>query len=95
MERGQHVIVNVSRNIIRRARENIPDLKIIFVKVPFEITSQRLISRCREPESDPAFRQRLQRAKECPILKDADFVVDNSGSLETAAITLLNYLLSF
>jgi ribose 1,5-bisphosphokinase len=95
MKQGQHVIVNVSRNILHRARENMPDIKVIFVKVPLDITLQRLRSRCREPETDPAFQQRLQRAKENQVLKDADFTVDNSGSLETAAGTLLQYLLSF
>jgi ribose 1,5-bisphosphokinase len=95
MRQGQHVIVNVSRDIINRARKNMPALKVIFVKVPLDITLQRLRSRCREPETDPAFQQRLQRAKDNQILKDADFTVDNSGSLETAAGTLLQYLLSF
>jgi ribose 1,5-bisphosphokinase len=95
MQQGQHVIVNVSRDIIKQARKNMPALKVVFVKVPLDISLQRLRSRCREPETDPAFQQRLQRAKDNQLLKEADFTVDNSGSLETAAGTLLQYLLSF
>jgi phosphonate metabolism protein PhnN/1,5-bisphosphokinase (PRPP-forming) len=95
MRQGQHVIVNVSRDIIHQARKNMPAPKVIFVKVPLDISLQRLRLRCREPETDPAFQQRLQRAKDNQVLKDADFTVDNSGSLETAAGMLLQYLLSF
>lgn len=95
LKQGQHVIVNVSREIISHARKKIPDLKIIFIKVPLEVTLQRMRSRSREPENDPAFNQRLQRAKENQILKGADFIVDNSGRLETAAESLLEYLISF
>jgi len=52
LSRGQHVVVNVSREIIPRARRTIPDLKIIFVSVPLEITLQRMRSRRREAESE-------------------------------------------
>ena len=94
LKQGQHVIVNVSREIIPQARKIIPDLKVIFVKVPLESTLQRMRSRSREPENDPLFQQRLQRAKKNQTLKGADFVVDNSGPLETAAESLLEYLIS-
>ena len=95
LKQGQHVIVNVSRTIIPQARKSMPDLKVVFVKVPLEITLQRLRSRARETEADPAFQQRLQRARENQILESADFTMENSDSLESAAATLLNYLLSF
>ena len=91
---GQHVVVNVSREIIPRARNLIPDLKFIFVMVPLDITRHRLKSRCREAENDPSFQQRLKRAKENQTLIGADFIVDNSGSLNESAEKLLNYLLS-
>ncbi len=92
---GQHVAVNVSRKIIPRARGLIPDLKVIFVMVPLEITLQRLRARRREAENDPSFQQRLQRATENQTLKGADFIIDNSGALNVSAKKLLNYLLSF
>ena len=95
LSRRQHVAVNVSREIIPRARKIIPGLKVIFVSVPLEITLQRLRSRRREAENEQSFQQRLHRAKENQTLKGADFIVDNSGSLDVSANKLLSYLLSF
>ena len=91
----QHVAVNVSREIIPRARRMIPDLKVVFVSVPLEITLERIRSRRREAENEPAFQQRLQRARENQTLEGADFIVDNSGPLDGSAGKLLEYLLSF
>ena len=95
LDQGVSVIVNVSRDIIPQARQLIPNLKVIFVSVPLDITLQRIKSRNRESEDDPGFQQRLARAKENQTLADADFVVDNSVPLEEAAENLLGYMLSF
>ena len=95
LQQGDSVIVNVSRKIIPQARQLIPDLKVIFVTVPLEVTLQRIKARSRESVDDPGFQQRLARAKENQTLTEADFVVDNSVSLQTAAEKLLNYMLSF
>ena len=95
LSQRQHVVVNVSREIIPRARSTIPNLKLIFVSVPLEITLQRMRSRRREAESEQSFQQRLHRAKENQTLEDADFIVDNSGSIDESAKKLLSYLLSF
>jgi len=95
LSRRQHVVVNVSREIIPRARSTIPDLKVIFVSVPLEITLQRMRSRRRESENEQSFQQRLHRAKDNQTLKGADFIVDNSGALDVSAKKLRNYLLSF
>ena len=95
LQEGDPVIVNVSRAIIPQARQLLPGLKVIFISVPLETTLQRIKSRKRESLSDPGFKQRLARAQENQTLPDADFVVDNSGSLEEAADRLLKYLLSF
>ena len=94
LKQGDSVIVNVSRKIIPQARQLIPDLKVIFVSVPLEITLQRLKSRNRESVDDPGFQQRLVRARKNQTLKNADFVVDNSVPLQIAAEELLNYMLS-
>ena len=95
LEQGQHVIVNVSRQITARVRRQIPGARVIFVKVPFEITRQRMKARRRESESEPSFQQRLQRARNNPLLEEADMVIDNSGSLECAVDAMIDYLLSF
>ena len=80
--------------MIPLAHQMIPDLKVIFVSVPLETTLKRIQSRNRESVNDPGFKQRVARAQENQTLPDADFVVDNSGSLEAAADALLEYLLS-
>jgi ribose 1,5-bisphosphokinase len=95
LQKGDFVIVNVSRKIIPQARQLIPDLKVIFVSVPLEITLQRIKARSRESVDDPGFQQRLARARENQTLAGADFAVDNSVPLELAAEELLKYMLSF
>ena len=95
LKQGQHVIVNVSRDIIPQARKEMPELKVIFVTVPRDVALQRLKSRSRESEDDPIFQQRLQRAQKNLFLKEADIIVDNRHSLEIAAQNLIDYLLSF
>ena len=94
LDQGTTVIINVSRDIIPQARRLIPDLKIIFVSVPLDVTRQRIADRNRESEDGPGFQQRLARAKENQTLPGADFVVDNSVPLERAAEQLLHYMLS-
>ena len=89
------MLVNVSRKIIPQARGLVPGLKVIYINVPLEITWRRLKSRRREAENDPAFKQRLQRAKENQSPQGADCIIDNSDSLNASAEELLNYLLSF
>ena len=92
ISQGHPVLINVSRNILIDAKQKYPDLKIIFVKVPFEITANRIKERGREdPES---MKKRLERARSNQNLPYADFVVDNSGDLEEAAEKMLKYIIS-
>ena len=95
LRRRQDVAINVSREIIPRARRIIPDLKVIFVSVPLEITLQRMRSRRREAENQQSFQRRLHRAEANQTLKDADIIIDNSGSLDVSANKLLSYLFTF
>ena len=94
LKEGRVVIVNVSREIIPRARQLVKNLKVIFVAVPLEISLQRISARKRESEDDPGFKQRLARAKANQTLAEADIVVDNSVPLDEAAERLLKYMLS-
>ena len=48
LEKGHPVIINVSRTIVKEAREKYRNVKVIFVSVPFEITYQRIKDRKRE-----------------------------------------------
>ncbi|QEE17676.1 hypothetical protein DSAG12_03513 [Promethearchaeum syntrophicum] len=95
LSEGKIVIINVSRTIIPHARRLFPELKVVFVKVPFEITLARIKSRGREAENDEMFKLRVNRAKKNQNYPDADIIIDNSGDLQIAVNSLRNYLLSF
>lgn len=92
---GFIVIINVSRTIILEARQKFPDLKVIFVKVPYEITLARVKSRGREAEDEEIFKERVKRAKLNQNFPDADIIIDNSGDLQIAVKSFREYLLSF
>lgn len=92
LNEGHPVLINVSRNIVEYARERFPGMKLIFVRVPYEITAARIKDRGRE--NDELLKRRLKRAKDNQEYPDADFVVDNSGELEEAGKKMLEYILS-
>ena len=91
LKKGHPVIVNVSRTIVKKARSTYRNILVVFIKVPFEITFQRIKERGRE--SGKLLQERIQRAKDNQTFPDADFIVDNSGELEIAIDQLLNYLI--
>ena len=91
LKKGHPVIINVSRTIVNKARKKYKNLKIIFVKVPFEVTYKRLKERARE--DGKILEERIQRARNLQNFQKADFVVDNSGKLEDAITDLLKYLI--
>lgn len=91
LEQGHPVFVNVSRTIIKEARELYENLKVIFIEVPYEITLKRVKNRGRE--KGELLDERIQRAKTHQTFEDADFIVDNSGDLDDAIEKYLNYVL--
>ena len=95
LKNGDLVVVNVSRSIIPEARKQYPELKVIFVQVPFEITLGRIKSRGRESEDDPVFKARVERARSHQSMPDADFIVGNIGALEIGGKKLKDYLIRF
>jgi len=88
---GYPVMVNVSRTIVKEAKDKYENIKIIFVEVPFEITLQRIKERGRE--NGDLLNERIERARTFQKFPEADFIVDNSGKLEDAINQLLNYLI--
>ncbi len=92
LKKGHPVIVNVSRTIIKEAREIYENLKVVFIEVPFEITLQRVKDRGRE--TGALLNDRIKRAKTHQKFPSADFVVDNSGDLNGAIDQFLSYLLN-
>ncbi|MFX0072263.1 MAG: phosphonate metabolism protein/1,5-bisphosphokinase (PRPP-forming) PhnN [Candidatus Hermodarchaeota archaeon] len=91
LKKGHPVIINVSRTIIENARQIYSNIKVIFIEVPFEITKKRIEDRARE--SGKRLEERIERARTHQKLPEADFVVDNSDTLENAIEQFFNYLL--
>ena len=92
MKNGHLVLVNVSRSIVKKARDIYQNILVVFIEVPFEITLKRIKERARE--SGERLEERIQRAKKNQSFPDADFIVDNSGDLEDAINKFLNCLLT-
>jgi ribose 1,5-bisphosphokinase len=90
LEKGHPVIINVSRNIVKQAKEIYKKVKVIFIEVPLEITLQRIKDRKRE--SEELLKERIERARKNQKFPEADFTIDNSGKLEDAINDFLTYL---
>ena len=92
LKKGHPVIVNVSRMIINEARETYENLKVVFIEVPLEITIKRIKDRGRE--SGQLLKERMQRAEKNQKFPGADFIVNNSGELETAIDQFLSCIIN-
>ena len=90
LKNGDCVIINVSRTIINKAKQKYENCKVVFVEVPFEITLKRIKERARE--SGKNLEERIERARLNQKLSTADYIIDNSGSLESAINQFLSYL---
>jgi ribose 1,5-bisphosphokinase len=94
LKKGNLVVVNVSRQVIDDTRQRFPGVvKVIFVQVPIETIVKRIQDRGRE--TDEQVKARVQRAKENETLPGADFIVENTGTIEEGGKKLLEYLLTF
>jgi len=90
LKEGHVVIVNVSRTIIEKARKEYKNMKIIFIQVPWQTTVDRIKQRGRE--KGEILEQRIERARINQEFPEADFVVDNSSTLESAISQFLEYI---
>jgi len=92
LKKGHPVIINVSRTIVKQAREKYKNIRVIFIEVPFEITLQRIKDRKRETED--LLKERIERAKKNQKFPEADFCIDNTGDLDDAINELLDYIIN-
>ncbi|MFX1480862.1 MAG: phosphonate metabolism protein/1,5-bisphosphokinase (PRPP-forming) PhnN [Promethearchaeota archaeon] len=92
LEKGHPVIINVSRTIVKEAREKYKNVKVIFIEVPFDITYHRIKNRKREEEH--LLRERIERAKNNQKFPEADYTINNAGELNDAVNNCLTYLLN-
>lgn len=74
LERGEHVVINVSREVVATARAKFAPCKVILVTARPEVLAARLKARGREDSA--AIGERL--ARERPV--EADATVDNGGT---------------
>ncbi|MFW9987423.1 MAG: phosphonate metabolism protein/1,5-bisphosphokinase (PRPP-forming) PhnN [Candidatus Odinarchaeota archaeon] len=91
LKKGNPVLVNVSRTIVKKARELYTNSKVVFIDVPLEIIVKRLNKRGRE--NSERIKERIGRAQSNQKFSEADYIIDNSGDLEDAVDTLMNYIL--
>lgn len=89
---GKIVVVNISRAVIGLVRTTFHRSRIVLVSAPLEMRAQRIALRGRENESD--IRARLARTVDSFAESDADLILDNSGTPEDAARTLLDFLMT-
>jgi ribose 1,5-bisphosphokinase len=77
---GSSVVANVSRTVVDEARDHLAPVSVVAVSASSETLAARLAGRGRESAADIA--SRLRRASAVPA--NADFVIDNDGSLDEA-----------
>lgn len=78
LERGKHVVVNVSRGVVEAARARFAPVDVILVTAPPDVLRARLVARGRESEAETA--ARLERVR--GVAPAATIV--NDGALQTA-----------
>jgi ribose 1,5-bisphosphokinase len=84
---GRTVVCNVSRTVIGRARERYACVTVALVTAPQDILAARLRERGRG--SDGSIMDRVQRSVSTNSELNADVVIENIGTVESAAGTLL------
>lgn len=88
---GHPVIMNISRNVVQEARDIFPSMKVIFIRIPLEVTTERIIDRGRESYKEVL--ERVVRAQENQDYQNADLIVDNVGRLEETSQQVLDYII--
>jgi ribose 1,5-bisphosphokinase len=81
LEAGRCVVANVSRTVMAKARDRFAPVAVIAITASPETLAARLAGRGRESATDIA--SRLKRAAALS-LDQADFIIDNDGSLDAA-----------
>ncbi|MHA1993623.1 MAG: hypothetical protein ACW97Z_03715 [Candidatus Hodarchaeales archaeon] len=86
----QILLINVSRNILFKARKVFPNCLIILVTVPVEIAESRIKRRGREDEK--GLQTRMSRMKNKIEIPSPNLTLKNTGNLNKTAEELGNFL---
>jgi ribose 1,5-bisphosphokinase len=86
---GRDVLVNLSRNVLVRAKELFPRLDVLHLTAAPEILAARLAARGREDTADIA--ERLDRAAALLPEGISALRIDNSGALEQTVQAALDH----
>jgi ribose 1,5-bisphosphokinase len=89
---GCTVVCNLSRTVIDFARAHYANVTVVQITAPQEVLAARLSARGRG--SDGSIMDRVQRSVPASSELKADAVIENIGSVETAAATLLSVVKS-
>ncbi|MFX0066549.1 MAG: phosphonate metabolism protein/1,5-bisphosphokinase (PRPP-forming) PhnN [Candidatus Hermodarchaeota archaeon] len=90
LQRGEIVLVNVSRGILYEAKKKFPQSKIILIQVPINIAQKRVELRGREKGNH--LNARLTRITEKVDMPSPNKIIINDGDLTKAAHELSSYL---
>ncbi len=90
LQRGDIVLVNVSRGILHEARKKYPQSKIVLIVAQDKIAENRIKNRGREDSNRLTERfTRMQKKIDIPI---PDKIIQNEGDLDKAVLELSDYL---
>ncbi len=90
LERGQQVVVNVSRAILDEARRQFSSLVVVSIAAPSTVIEQRLIARGRETASEIA--DRIARAAAYDVTGPDVILLSNDASLDAGVSKLVEIL---
>jgi ribose 1,5-bisphosphokinase len=88
LEQGQNVIVNGSRSVINQARRQFDNLLIASITANENCLRERLNNRGRETEMQ--IEARIRRSTSFTVKGNDVIEIDNSGTLATAAVQLID-----
>lgn len=91
MEKGRHVIANLSRAVLPSLRAATPRVLVVHVTARSDILEQRLKVRGREFDAEQ--QARLARGEALDRAVEADIRIENNGAIETAVSALMETLM--
>lgn len=92
LDRGDTVILNVSRDVVETLRLRWQPTLVVFLWTPLEVSLERMARRGREKPDTEAYRNRILRAESLPVFAEADLFLDNTGPVRETAALLLRHI---